>query len=133
MEISPNQDPPVVKITDYSKLIFEQRKRVKDSKKKQKVVHLKEVKFRPGIDSHDYQHKIKHAKTFFEKGDKVKFTVVFKGRQIVHNELGFKVMENIKKDIEGFTQIEREPLMEGRNIIMIAAPAPATGAKKKKE
>lgn len=133
MEISPNQDPPVVKITDYSKLVFEQRKRVKDSRKKQKVVHLKEIKFRPGIDIHDYQHKVKHATGFFEKGDKVKFTVVFKGRQIVHNELGFKVMENIKKDMESLMQIEREPVMEGRNIIMIAGPAPAGGVKKKKE
>jgi translation initiation factor IF-3 len=133
VEISPNQEPPVVKITDYSKLIFEQRKRVKDSKKKQKVVHLKEIKFRPGIDINDYHHKVKHAITFFEKGDKVKFTVVFKGRQIVHNELGFKVMENIQKDIADCALIEREPIMEGRNIIMIAGPVPASGAKKKKE
>ena len=133
MEISPNQDPPVVKITDYSRLLFEQRKRVKDSKKKQKVVHLKEIKFRPSISGHDYDHKVKHAITFFDKGDKVKFTVVFKGRQIVHNELGFKVMENIKKDLEGRVLIEREPIMEGRNIIMIAGPLPTSGAKKKKE
>lgn len=131
VEISPGQDPPVVKIVDYSRLMFEQRKKVKDSKKKQKVVHVKEIKFRPAIDNHDYQHKVRHAREFIEKGDKVKFTVVFRGRQIVHNELGFKIMADVQRDIEDIAAIEREPLMEGRNIVMIAAPG-ASGSKKKK-
>ena len=133
VEISSNQDPPVVKIVDYSRLIFEQRKKVKDSKKKQKVVHIKEIKFRPAIDVHDYQHKIKHARSFLEKGDKVKFTVIFRGRQIVHSDLGFKIMEDVMRDLEDIAQIEREALMEGRNIIMVMAPAASTSKKKKSE
>ncbi len=133
IEISSNQDPPVVKIADYSRLIFEQRKRVKDSKKKQKIVHIKEIKFRPAIDIHDYQHKIKHARNFLEKGDKVKFTVIFRGRQIVHSDLGFKIMEDVMRDLEDIAQIEREALMEGRNIIMVMSPVASTSKKKKDE
>ncbi len=132
MEISPNQDPPVVKIADYSRLMFEQRKRSKDSKKKQKVVHVKEIKFRPAIDVHDYTHKVKHARSFIEKGDKVKFTVIFRGRQIVHKDLGFKIMDDVKRDMEDIAAIEKEPAMEGRNIIMIMNQS-SSGSKKKKE
>lgn len=123
VEVSPNQDPPVVKIIDYSKYRFEQIKRVKEAKKKQKVVHVKEIKMRPAIDVHDYGHKIRHAISFFEKGDKVKFTVMFRGREITHTELGFKIMKDIQADLKEIAVIEKPPLREGRNITMIMTPA----------
>ncbi len=102
VEISPNQDPPVVKIIDYSKFKFEQLKKAKEAKKKQKVIHVKEIKMRPNIDSHDFEHKIKHAKEFLDGGDKVKFTLMFRGREMVHPELGFEVMNKVKDQIREF-------------------------------
>lgn len=130
VEISPDQDPPVVKIIDFSKFRFEQIKKAKEAKKKQKVIHVKEIKMRPSIDSHDYEHKVNHAKEFLEKGDKVKFTLMFRGREIVHNELGFKVMENIQNDLSSMVIVEKRPSIEGRNITMIVTPSPAGGQKK---
>jgi len=129
VEISPDQDPPVVKIIDFSKFRFEQIKKAKEAKKKQKVIHVKEIKFRPSIDSHDYRHKVNHARDFLEKGDKVKFTLMFRGREIVHNELGFKVMDNIQKDLEEFAQVEKKASIEGRNITMIMTPMPSVAKK----
>ncbi|HNU90721.1 MAG TPA: translation initiation factor IF-3 [Spirochaetota bacterium] len=129
VEISPDQDPPVVKIIDFSKFRFEQIKKAKEAKKKQKVIHVKEVKFRPAIDSHDYRHKVNHARAFLGKGDKVKFTLMFRGREIVHNELGFKVMDNIRKDLEEVAQVEKKASIEGRNITMIMTPIPSTAKK----
>ena len=99
VEISPNQDPPVVKIIDYSKFKFEQMKKAKEAKKKQKVIHVKEIKMRPNIDSHDFEHKVKHAREFLDGGDKVKFTLMFRGREMVHPELGFDVMNKVKEQI----------------------------------
>ncbi len=130
VEISPDQDPPVVKIIDFSKFRFEQLKKAKEAKKKQKVIHIKEIKLRPSINSHDYTHKVNHAKEFLEKGDKVKFTLMFRGREIIHNELGFKVMQNIQSDLESIAQIEKKPSIEGRNITMVVAPI-VTGVQKK--
>jgi translation initiation factor IF-3 len=130
VEISPDQDPPVVKIIDFSKFRFEQIKKAKEAKKKQKVIHVKEIKMRPSIDSHDYEHKVNHAKEFLEKGDKVKFTLMFRGREIVHNELGFKVMENIQNDLNSMVIVEKRPSIEGRNITMIVTPSPTAGQKK---
>jgi len=95
VEISPNQDPPVVKIIDFSKFKFEQQKIAKEAKKKQKTIHVKEVKLRPSIDLHDFDHKVKRARTFLEKGDKVKFTLMFRGREMAHPELGFDVMKRV--------------------------------------
>ncbi|MGV7930349.1 MAG: translation initiation factor IF-3 [Spirochaetota bacterium] len=129
VEISPDQDPPVVKIIDFSKFRFEQIKKAKEAKKKQKVIHVKEIKFRPSIDSHDYQHKVNHARDFLEKGDKVKFTLMFRGREIVHNELGFKVMDNIQKDLEQCALVEKKASIEGRNITMIMTPVPSMAKK----
>ncbi len=122
VEISSNQDPPVVKIIDYSKFRFEQNKKAKEARKKQKIIHVKEIKFRPGIDSHDYQHKVKHAREFLENGDKVKFTVMFRGREIMHTEQGFKIMENVQKDLDDIASVESRPSKEGRNIIMVMGP-----------
>jgi translation initiation factor IF-3 len=121
VEISPNQDPPVVKIIDYSKFKFEQLKKAKEAKKKQKVIHVKEIKTRPNIDSHDFEHKLKHAREFLDGGDKVKFTLMFRGREMVHPELGFEVMNKVKEQIESFVQIEKDMSQEGRNITMIVS------------
>ncbi len=130
VEISSDQDPPVVKVIDFSKFRFEQIKKAKEAKKKQKVIHVKEVKFRPSIDAHDYRHKVNHAREFIEKGDKVKFTLMFRGREIIHKDLGFKVMDNIKEDIKDIAQIEKFPSIEGRNITMIVTPLVTSGMKK---
>lgn len=131
VEISPNQDPPVVKIIDYSRYVFDQRKKTKENKKKQKVIHLKEIKLRPVIASHDYDTKINQAKSFLEKGDKVKFSIRFKGREIVHNELGFNLLERVLADLEGLIQVEQQATPEGRAIAMVVAPG-GHGHKKKK-
>ncbi len=129
MEISPNQDPPVVRIIDYSKFKFEQIKKAKEAKKKQKIIHVKEIKMRPNIDDHDFDHKIRHAMEFLEKGDKVKFTLMFRGREMVHPELGFEVMEKIKGVVSEVVVIEKQPDQEGRNITMIVAPIKGTEKK----
>jgi translation initiation factor IF-3 len=133
VEISPNQDPPVVKVIDYNKFRYEQIKKAKEAKKKQKIIHVKEIKMRPGIDAHDYDHKLKHAIEFLEKGDKVKFTIMFRGRQIVHKELGYSIMEDVRRDLEGLAIIEKAASQEGRNITMITAPAPSGTKKKDKD
>lgn len=130
VEISPNQDPPVVKIIDYSKFKFEQLKKAKEAKKKQKIIHLKEIKMRPNIDSHDFEHKIKHAREFLDGGDKVKFTLMFRGREMVHPELGFDVMNKVKAQIEEYVQIEKDMSQEGRNITMIVSAKPGGGKTK---
>jgi translation initiation factor IF-3 len=129
VEISPNQSPPVAKIIDYSKFKFEQVKKAKEAKKKQKIIHIKEIKMRPNIDTHDFDHKVRHAIEFIEKGDKVKFTLMFRGREMVHPELGFDVMNKIKDALEDMIQIEKDASQEGRNITMIVTPKP--GGKKK--
>ncbi len=122
VEISANQDPPVVKIIDYSKFRFDQIKKAKEAKKKQKVIHIKEIKLRPAIDDHDFDHKINRAKEFLANGDKVKFTLMFRGREMVHPELGFKVMEKIQECMQDFGQAEKNPMQEGRNITMFMNP-----------
>ncbi|MDR3238277.1 MAG: translation initiation factor IF-3 [Spirochaetia bacterium] len=122
VEVSPNQDPPIVKIVDYSKFKFEQAKKARDTKKKQKIIHVKEIKMRPSINEHDFEHKIKHSKEFLKDGDKVKFTLVFKGREMAHSDLGFGVMNRVKDNIESEVTIEKEPSQEGKNITMIVAP-----------
>ncbi|MBN2039089.1 MAG: translation initiation factor IF-3 [Spirochaetes bacterium] len=130
VEISPNQDPPVVKLMDYSRYVFDQRKKSKEQKKKQKVIHLKEIKLRPAIASNDYDHKLNQAKQFIEKGDKVKFSIRFKGREIVHNDLGFSLLQRVLEDLDDIMQVEQQPTSEGRAISMIVAPL--AGSKRKK-
>ena len=122
IEISPNAKPPVCKIVDIGKYRYDMQKKANKSKKKQKVVSLKEIKLRPVTEIHDYTFKIKNAQKFLEKGDKVKFTVRIKGREMQHTDLGYKLMERIKNDTISVGKVEVRPKFEGRQIIMIIQP-----------
>ena len=122
IEISPNANPPVCKIIDIGKYKYDLQKKTNKSKKKQKIVNLKEIKLRPVTDVHDYNFKIKNAQRFLEKGDKVKFTVRFKGREMQHTNLGKNLMQRIIQDINTVGKVEVQPKFEGKQIIMIIQP-----------
>ena len=122
IEISPNANPPVCKIMDIGKYKYDLQKKANQAKKKQKVVSLKEIKLRPGTEIHDYNFKIKNAKKFITKGDKVKFTVKFKGREMQHVELGKDLMKRIIEDTKDIGKVETHPKFEGRQMIMIIQP-----------
>ena len=122
VEISPNAKPPVCKITDIGKYKYDLQKKANKAKKKQKIVNLKEIKLRPVTEIHDYNFKIKNAQKFLQKGDKVKFTVRFKGREMQHTHLGNKLMDRIINDTLKFGKIEVNPKFEGKQIIMIIQP-----------
>jgi len=122
IEISPNANPPVCKIMDMGKYKYDLQKKANQAKKKQKVVSLKEIKLRPGTEIHDYSFKIKNAKKFITKGDKVKFTVKFKGREMQHVELGKDLMKRIIEDTKDVGKVETHPKFEGRQMIMIIQP-----------
>ncbi len=122
IEISPNANPPVCKIMDMGKFKYDQQKKANLAKKKQKIVSLKEIKLRPGTEIHDYNFKIKNAKKFITKGDKVKFTVKFKGREMQHVELGKNLMNRIIEDLKEIGKVETQPKFEGRQMIMIIQP-----------
>ena len=122
IEISPNANPPVCKIIDIGKYKYELQKKANKAKKKQKVINLKEIKLRPVTETHDYNFKIKNAQRFLEKGDKVKFTVKFKGREMQHSHLGNELMERIKNDTIKVGKVEVQPKFEGKQIIMIVQP-----------
>ena len=122
IEISPNANPPVCKIMDMGKYKYDLQKKANQAKKKQKVVSLKEIKLRPGTEIHDYTFKIKNAKKFIAKGDKVKFTVKFKGREMQHVELGKDLMKRIIDDTKDIGKVETHPKFEGRQMIMIIQP-----------
>ena len=122
IEISPNANPPVCKIIDIGKYKYDLQKKANKAKKKQKVINLKEIKLRPVTDIHDYNFKIKNAKKFLEKGDKVKFTVKFRGREMQHTHLGNKLMDRIINDTVKLGKVEISPKFEGRQIIMIVQP-----------
>ena len=122
IEISPNANPPVCKIMDMGKYKYDLQKKANQAKKKQKVVSLKEIKLRPGTEIHDYNFKIKNAKKFITKGDKVKFTVKFKGREMQHVELGKDLMKRIIEDTKDIAKVETHPKFEGRQMIMIIQP-----------
>jgi len=122
IEISPKANPPVCKIVDMGKYRYELQKKANKAKKKQKVVNLKEIKLRPGTEIHDYNFKLKNSLRFLQKGDKVKFTVRFKGREMQHTNLGKELMERIKKDIMEVGKVESEPRLEGRQMVMIIQP-----------
>ena len=119
IEISPNANPPVCKIMDMGKYKYDLQKKANQAKKKQKIVSLKEIKLRPGTETHDYNFKIKNAKKFITKGDKVKFTVKFKGREMQHTDLGYDLMKRIINDTSEVGKVEVRPKFEGRQIIMI--------------
>ena len=122
LEISPNAEPPVVKILDYGKFKYEQQKKKNEARKKQKVIEIKEVKVRPNIDENDYQVKMRAMKSFIEEGDKVKVTLRFRGREMAHQDLGVKVLERIRTDMDEKTKVEQMPRMENRQMIMVLSP-----------
>ena len=122
VEISPNAAPPVCKILDYGKYKFQAQKKAAEARKKQKVVEVKEIKFRPMIDDHDYDVKMRSMERFFEEGDKVKVTLRFRGREMAHQELGTKLLNRVKDDTTKQAKVESEPRMEGRQMVMILTP-----------
>ena len=122
VEVAPNSKPPVCRIMDYGKFKYQQSKRAHEAKKKQKIIHVKEVKFRPNTEQHDYDFKLKHAVRFLEAGDKVKVVVFFRGREIVHRENGQKLLERITETLEDTALVEQEAKQEGKTLCMIFAP-----------
>lgn len=122
VEVAPLARPPVVKIMDYGKYKFEQAKAARAAKKKQHVIVLKEVKFRPGIDEHDYAFKTRHAREFLQDGNKVKVTMMYRGRQMAHPELGREVLERVATELKDISKIEQEARLEGRNLSMVLGP-----------
>ena len=122
IEIAPNAKPPVCKIMDMGKYKYDLQKKANQAKKKQKTVSLKEIKLRPGTESHDYNFKIKNAKKFISKGDKVKFTVKFKGREMQHTDLGKQLMNKIIEETKDIAKIESQPKFEGKQMVMIIQP-----------
>ena len=122
IEIAPNAKPPVCKIMDMGKYKYDQQKKANQAKKKQKTVSLKEIKLRPGTEIHDYNFKIKNAKKFISKGDKVKFTVKFKGREMQHTELGKELMNKIINETKDIAKVESQPKFEGKQMVMIIQP-----------
>ena len=124
VEVSPNVDPPVCKIMDFGKFKYEQQKKANEARKRQKIVELKEIKMRPGIDDHDYQTKMRNANKFLENEDKVKFTVRFRGREMAHQDLGRRVLERVQAELGDAVKLEAHPKMEGRQMVMIVAHKP---------
>jgi translation initiation factor IF-3 len=122
VEVSPNAEPPVCKILDYGKFKYEAQKKKNEAKKKQKVIEVKEIKLRPNIDDNDYDVKMRNMRKFLEEGDKVKVTLRFRGRELAHQDLGMKVLERVRDDLEGLGKIEQIPKMEGRQMVMVIAP-----------
>ena len=122
LEISPNADPPVVKILDFGKFKYEQQKKRNEAKKKQKVIEIKEIKVRPNIDENDYQVKMRAMKSFIEEGDKVKVTLRFRGREMAHQEIGVRVLERIKNEMGPLSKVEQMPRMENRQMVMVLTP-----------
>ena len=122
VEISPDAKPPVAKILDYGKFRFQEQKKAAEARKKQRVIEIKEIKLRPMIDDHDYEVKMRAAKRFFEEGDKVKVTLRFRGREMDHQDLGYKLLLRVKSEMAEVAKVELEPKPEGRQIIMIMAP-----------
>ena len=122
VEIAPNSAPPVVKVMDYGKYKYQEQKKAAEARKKQKIVEIKEVKFRPMIDDHDYDVKMKSMIRFFGEGDKVKVTLRFRGREMAHQELGIRLLERLKGDTDKVAKVEQEPKFEGRQMIRVLAP-----------
>ncbi|WP_159586885.1 MULTISPECIES: translation initiation factor IF-3 [Chelativorans] len=122
VEVSPNADPPVCKITDLGKLKYQSQKKAAEARKKQKTIEIKEIKMRPNIDTHDYETKMKAVRRFFEEGDKVKLTLRFRGREMAHLELGMKLLNRVRDEVEPIAKVEAEPKLEGRQMMMVLAP-----------
>ncbi len=122
VEISPNATPPVCKIMDFGKFKYEQQKREAEAKKKQKIIEIKEIKFRPGTDTHDYEVKMRSVKKFLEDGDKVKITLRFRGREMAHQQLGAELLNRVADDVAEIGKVENMPKMEGRQMVMMIGP-----------
>jgi translation initiation factor IF-3 len=122
VEIVPNAEPPVCRVMDYGKFLFELKKQKQAAKKKQKQVHIKEVKFRPGTGEGDYQVKLRNLIRFLKDGDKTKVTMRFRGREHAHRELGLELLERVENDLSEYGQIEQKPMMEGRQMVMVLGP-----------
>jgi translation initiation factor IF-3 len=123
IEISPQVTPPVCKVLDYGKYKYEMQKKKNEAKKNQKVVSIKELKLRPMIDTHDYEVKVKQAKKFLAQGDKVKFTMRYKGREMSANDLGKEILNKLLEDLDGLCKVDSAPKMEGKQMFMIVSPA----------
>lgn len=127
VEIAPQAQPPVCRIMDFGKYLYEESKRKQAAKKKQKQIHIKEVKFRPGTDVGDYEVKLRNIKRFLEKGDKAKITLRFRGREMVHQELGLQLLKRVEADIKEYGTVEQAPRLEGRQMVMIINPVKRAG------
>lgn len=123
IEVSPTADPPVCKILDYGKYKYQEQKRQAEARKKQKVIEIKELKIRPTIEENDYQIKLRAAHRFLEEGNKVKFVMRFRGREVAHHEIGFALMKRIIEDLENQGSVEHHPKMDGRQILMVLGPS----------
>ncbi len=124
VEISPNATPPVCKVMDLGKFKYEQQKREAEARKKQKIIDIKEVKFRPGTDTHDYDVKMRNVMKFLDAGDKVKITLRFRGREMAHQNLGRELLERVAEDTKDYGKVENVPKMEGRQMVMLIGPLP---------
>src|SRR5580704_3992824 len=122
VEISPNAKPPVCKLLDFGKYKFQEQKKQAEARKKQKIVEIKEIKFRPMIDDHDYEVKMRAMQRFFEEGDKVKVTLRYRGREMAHQEIGTKLLDKVKSDVAEIAKVEQDARFEGRQMIMVLAP-----------
>ena len=122
VEVSPTADPPVARVMDYGKYLFEQNKKAHSAKRKQKQVQVKEVKFRPGTGEADYQIKLRNLIRFLTEGDKAKVTLRFRGREMVHQDLGRKLLDRVASDLAEYGTVEQNPLMEGKQMVMVFAP-----------
>jgi translation initiation factor IF-3 len=133
VEVNPMAKPPVCKIMDYGKFKYEEKKKASEAKKKQVVVHLKEVKLRPKTEEHDYEFKVRNIKRFLEEGNKAKVTIVFRGREITHKELGSAILDDVNKDLKEVAVVEQAPRMEGRQMFMILSPNPKVAARAREQ
>ena len=122
VEVSPNADPPVCKVLDYGKYKYDAQKKANEARKKQKIIDIKEIKMRPGIDEHDYQVKMRSVRRFLDEGDKVKMTIRFRGREMAHQELGMKVLDRVREEVDELAKVEQFPRTEGRLMTMVIAP-----------
>lgn len=122
VEVAPNADPPVCKILDFGKYKYEAQKKRNEARKKQKTIEVKEIKMRPSIDEHDYQVKIRNMRRFLDDGDKVKVTIRFRGRELSHQDLGMKVLDRVRDELEELSKVEQIPKMEGRQMVMVISP-----------
>ena len=130
VEVAPNAEPPVCRIIDYGKFQYEAKKKAGEARKKQVVITVKEVKFRPGTDDHDYNYRMKHAREWLQEGDKVKATIWFRGREMAHRELGARILEKLEADLSDIGEVEARPRMEGNQMFIILAPKRLKGAAK---